>query len=111
MNGDDQNPGAGRENLTLSTVRPSIENSVWLPAFNSMMTAKTYASTRVPGEPRATYPDRASSTTQARIRPVSHVPKVNVGIGHHPNCWRNATTVGLYTAGNPVLASSNTCRP
>jgi hypothetical protein len=41
MNGDDQNPGAGRGNVTLSTVRPSIENSVWLPAFNNMMTAKT----------------------------------------------------------------------
>jgi len=74
MNGDDQKPGAGREKVTLATVRPSSENSVWLPAFNSMMMAKMYASTRVPLAPRATKPDSASKTTLAMIKPASHSP-------------------------------------
>ena len=111
MIGDDQKPGAGRGNVTLATVRPNIVARVCDAALSTMMVANTYASKRVPIAPRATRPDSASKTTQAMTKPASHSPNWKVGIGHHPNCWRSATTVGLYTARNPVLASSNTCRP
>jgi len=95
MKGDDQNPGAGRGKVTLATVRPKTVASVCEHALSSMMIANMYANARVPGFPRATYPERARSTTQPRISPASHVPKVNVGMGHQPSFSRSASTVGL----------------
>jgi len=88
MKGDDQNPGAGRGKVTLATVRPKTVASVCEHALSSMMIANMYANARVPGFPRATYPERARS-------PASHVPKVNVGMGHQPSFSRSASTVGL----------------
>jgi|SRR5664279_345978 len=95
MIGEDQNPGAGLGNVTLSTVCPKIVATVWLQALSSMMVAKMYAIRRVPLAPRDTAPVSASKTTQAMISPASHSPKPKVGIGHQPNRSRSATTVGL----------------
>jgi|SRR5664279_2830257 len=52
MIGEDQNPGAGLGNVTLSTVCPKIVATVWLQALSSMMVAKMYAIRRSLGSPR-----------------------------------------------------------
>ena len=94
MNGDDQKPGAGRENVTLATVRPKIVASVCAQAFSSMMMANPYASTRVPRLPAPPIPTEHQDD-DAPISPASHTPKLNVGIGHQPSRSRIASTVGL----------------
>ncbi len=93
---------------TSGTVRPNAVNTIWPAAFRTIETARIPASTRNQrGRLRAKGASRNSHGTPGQ-RPISRSSNSNVGIGHQPGRSRNAMTVELETARNPVGASSNT---
>src|SRR5580692_1158650 len=74
-----------------------------------MRAAETHASGRSPAIPRVAIGVKQNSSPHATISINSHSRKPRMGIGNQPQLSRRAVTVGLYTARNPVVASSKMC--